>query len=48
VRGHKRSIIRRAIRAAGGNKTKAAESLGLTPTYLSRLIRVLGVENREP
>jgi two-component system, NtrC family, response regulator AtoC len=48
VRDHKRAIIRRAIRSAGGNKTKAAEALGLTPTYLSRLIRVLGVENREP
>jgi DNA-binding NtrC family response regulator len=48
VREHKRAIIRRAILAAGGNKTKAAEALGLTPTYLSRLIRVLGVENREP
>jgi DNA-binding NtrC family response regulator len=48
VREHKRAIIRRAIRTAGGNKTKAAEILGLTPTYLSRLIRVLGVENREP
>ena len=48
VREHKRAIIRRAIRNAGGNKTKAAEALGLTPTYLSRLIRVLEVENREP
>jgi DNA-binding NtrC family response regulator len=48
VREHKRAIIRRAIRAAGGNKTKAAEALGLTPTYLSRLIRVLGVESKEP
>jgi DNA-binding NtrC family response regulator len=48
VREHKRALIRRAIRNAGGNKTRAAEVLGLTPTYLSRLIRVLGVENREP
>jgi DNA-binding NtrC family response regulator len=48
VREHKRTIIRRAIRNAGGNKTKAAEALGLTPTYLSRLVRVLGVEGREP
>jgi DNA-binding NtrC family response regulator len=48
VREHKRVIIRRAIRTAGGNKTKAAEALGLTPTYLSRLIRVLEVENKEP
>jgi DNA-binding NtrC family response regulator len=48
VREHKRAIIRRAIRSAGGNKTRAAEALGLTPTYLSRLIRVLGVEGKEP
>ncbi|GAB4366590.1 MAG: sigma-54 dependent transcriptional regulator [Deltaproteobacteria bacterium] len=44
VREHKRTIIRRAIRRTGGNKTRAAELLGLTPTYLSRLIRVLKVE----
>src|SRR5512139_1592836 len=43
VREHKRAIIRRAIRQAGGNKTRAAELLGLSPTYLSRLIRVLQV-----
>ncbi len=48
VREHKRAIIRRAIRQAGGNKTRAAEMLGLSPTYLSRLIRVLRVEPREP
>ena len=47
VREHKRAIIRRAIRNAGGNKTKAAEALALTPTYLSRLIRILEVENKE-
>jgi len=47
VREHKRVIIRRAIRNAGGNKTRAAEALGLTPTYLSRLIRLLGVESKE-
>jgi two-component system response regulator AtoC len=44
VREHKRAILRRAIAKAGGNKTRAAEILGLSPTYLSRLIRVLGVE----
>jgi len=44
VREHKRTIIRRAIRRTGGNKTRAAELLGLTPTYLSRLIRILKVE----
>jgi len=44
VRDHKRAIILRAIRKSGGSKTKAAEILGLQPTYLSRLIRVLKVE----
>jgi len=44
VRDHKRAIILRAIRRSGGSKTKAAEMLGLQPTYLSRLIRVLKVE----
>lgn len=44
VREHKRTIIRKAIRRMGGNKTRAAEMLGLTPTYLSRLIRILKVE----
>jgi len=48
VREHKREIIRKAIRKAGGNKTRAAEYLGLQPTYLSRLIRILGVEPKEP
>ena len=43
VRGHKRAVLRRAIAKAGGNKTRAAELLGLTPTYLFRLIRVLGI-----
>jgi len=44
VREHKRAVLRRAIAKAGGNKTKAAEILGLSPTYLFRLIRVLGIE----
>ncbi|MGZ8450012.1 MAG: sigma-54-dependent transcriptional regulator [Candidatus Deferrimicrobiaceae bacterium] len=44
VRDHKRAIILRAIRNSGGSKTKAAEMLGLQPTYLSRLIRILKVE----
>jgi DNA-binding NtrC family response regulator len=45
VRDHKRAIILRAIRKSGGSKTKAAEMLGLQPTYLSRLIRILKVES---
>jgi transcriptional regulator with GAF, ATPase, and Fis domain len=46
VREHKRSVIRRAIAKAGGSKSRAAEILGLSPTYLSRLLRVLGVEGK--
>ena len=45
VRDHKRAIILRAIRKSGGSKTKAAEMLGLQPTYLSRLIRILKVDS---
>ena len=46
VREHKRAVIRRAIAKAGGSKSRAAEILGLSPTYLSRLLRVLGVEGK--
>ena len=46
VREHKRAVIRRAIAKAGGSKMRAAEILGLSPTYLSRLLRVLGVEGK--
>jgi DNA-binding NtrC family response regulator len=45
VRDHKRAIILRAIRKSGGSKSKAAEMLGLQPTYLSRLIRILKVDS---
>lgn len=48
VRDHKRTIILRAIRTCGGSKTRAAEMLGLQPSYLSRLIRLLEVEPKEP
>ena len=46
VREHKRAVIRRAIAKAGGSKSRAAEILGLSPTYLSRLLRILGVEGK--
>ena len=44
VRRLKGQMIRDAIRRAGGHHRKAAELLGLNPTYLSRLIRNLGVK----
>jgi DNA-binding NtrC family response regulator len=40
---HKRELIQHAITKAGGNKTRAAALLKLQPTYLSRLIRQLGL-----
>ena len=46
VRQLKAGLIKDALRQAGGSQRKAAEILGLNPTYLSRLIRSLGV--REP
>jgi DNA-binding NtrC family response regulator len=42
MEAHKRALIRHAIRKAG-NKTKAALTLRLQPTYLSRLCRQLGI-----
>ncbi len=41
VRLSKRQIIIRALEECGGNQVQAARSLGLNPTYLSRLIRNL-------
>ena len=41
---HKRELIQHAISKAGGNKTKAAALLKLQPTYLSRLLRQLGLQ----
>jgi DNA-binding NtrC family response regulator len=39
----KRQILREALAKAGGNQTRAAEALGLQRTYLSRLVKDLGV-----
>jgi DNA-binding NtrC family response regulator len=44
VRHLKGELIREALRAAGGHHRKAADLLGLNPTYLSRLLRSLGVK----
>jgi len=41
VRAAKRRIIEEALRAASGHQTRAAERLGLTQPYLSRLIKNL-------
>jgi Nif-specific regulatory protein len=46
VKEAKREIIVRAVVEAGGNQTKAAAALGIHHTYLSRLIRILGLRER--
>ena len=43
VEGHKRRVIEEALIRTNGNRTQAAELLGLQRTYLSRLIRQLGI-----
>jgi len=45
VKRFKGRLIRDAIRKAGGHHRKAASLLGLNPTYLSRLLRNLGVKD---
>jgi len=43
VEEFKKELIRRALEQAKGNQTRAAEILGLQRTYLSRLIKNLGL-----
>ena len=43
VEEFKRRLIEAALRQSGGNRSRAARSLGLQRTYLLRLIRDLGV-----
>jgi DNA-binding NtrC family response regulator len=43
VEDFKRELIRRALEQAKGNQTRAAEMLGLQRTYLSRLLKNLGL-----
>ena len=43
VRRMKADLIRDALRSAKGHHRRAAEALGLNPTYLSRLIGSLGI-----
>ena len=42
----KRELLRSALARANGNQTRAAEALGLQRTYLSRLLKDLGI--RQP
>jgi putative PEP-CTERM system response regulator len=43
VQQFKRELLRSALAQADGNQTRAAEALGLQRTYLSRLLKDLGV-----
>ena len=47
VRSFRRDLLGHALEVAGGNRTRAAELLGLQRTYFMRLIRELG-EDAEP
>ncbi|MEO2002970.1 MAG: helix-turn-helix domain-containing protein, partial [Candidatus Poribacteria bacterium] len=37
--------VRDALNRSGGNRTRAAEALGIQRTYLSRLIKELGIND---
>ncbi len=43
IEEHKRKVIEEALVKCEGNQTRAAEMLGLQRTYLSRLMRTLGL-----
>ena len=43
VRQFKRELLRSTLTQANGNQTRAAEALGLQRTYLSRLLKDLGI-----
>ncbi len=45
---HSRTVILRALERAGGSRLKAARSLQLQPTYLSRLIRKKNIVPKSP
>ncbi len=48
VRGFRRELLRHALRTTGGNRTRAAEILGVQRTYFMRLIRELGADDVRP
>ncbi|HYL81631.1 MAG TPA: helix-turn-helix domain-containing protein, partial [Candidatus Acidoferrum sp.] len=43
----KRELLRSSLSQANGNQTRAAEALGLQRTYLSRLLKELGIRDPE-
>ncbi|MCZ7627275.1 MAG: sigma-54 dependent transcriptional regulator [Candidatus Methylomirabilis sp.] len=46
VVAYKRQVIREALHRSGGNQSKAATSLGLQRTYLTRLIKELQIREK--
>ena len=48
VTAARRLIVQRALERAGGHQTRAAEQLGVTQPYLSRLAKQLGLRKDEP
>jgi DNA-binding NtrC family response regulator len=47
VTAARRLIVARALEQAGGHQTRAAERLGVTQPYLSRLVKQLGIRRDE-
>jgi transcriptional regulator with PAS, ATPase and Fis domain len=47
VSAARRLIVLRALEEAGGHQTRAAERLGVTQPYLSRLVKQLGIRREE-
>jgi len=47
VTAARRLIVLRALEQAGGHQTRAAERLGVTQPYLSRLVKQLGIRREE-
>ncbi len=48
VTAARRLIVVRALEQAGGHQTRAAERLGVTQPYLSRLVKQLGIRRDDP
>jgi two-component system, NtrC family, response regulator AtoC len=47
VTAARRLIVMRALEQAGGHQTRAAQQIGVTQPYLSRLIRQLGIRRQD-
>ncbi|MCB9729123.1 MAG: sigma 54-interacting transcriptional regulator [Deltaproteobacteria bacterium] len=48
IRGFRRELLRHALEMTAGNRTHAAELLGVQRTYFMRLIRELGADDIRP